>query len=74
MLEAADSRASTIRAQATTVVEYQTTFSLKVCTFKELAVVEEEIALKMLLWRSLAEWEELTSEWYKVGMRAGIRT
>nr|XP_045596380.1 dynein axonemal heavy chain 6-like [Procambarus clarkii] len=69
MLEAADARASTIRAQATTITTYQTTFQMPVCPFKDLVEVEEEISLKMLLWRSLSEWEELTERWYQSEVR-----
>ncbi|XP_068222067.1 dynein axonemal heavy chain 6-like [Palaemon carinicauda] len=65
MLEAADSRACTIRAQATTIIQYQENFQMTVCAFKELAEVEEEITLKMLLWKSLSEWEALTEDWYQ---------
>ncbi|XP_053633338.1 dynein axonemal heavy chain 6-like [Cherax quadricarinatus] len=70
MLEAADSRASTIRTQATTVIDYQTTFQMPVCPFKDLVEVEQEISLKMLLWRSLYEWEELTERWYQNEVRS----
>ncbi|KAK4320548.1 hypothetical protein Pmani_008612 [Petrolisthes manimaculis] len=65
MLEAADSRASTIRTHASTITEYQTRFQMEVCPFKELKEVKEEICLKMMLWRSLSEWEELTHRWYQ---------
>ncbi|KAK4311954.1 hypothetical protein Pmani_016585 [Petrolisthes manimaculis] len=65
MLEAADSRASTIRTHAFTITEYQTRFQMQVCPFKELKEVEEEICLKMMLWRSLSEWEDLTHRWYQ---------
>ncbi|KAK4312552.1 hypothetical protein Pmani_016019 [Petrolisthes manimaculis] len=65
MLEAADSRASTIRTHASTITEYQTRFQMEVCPFKELKEVEEEICLKMMLWRSLSEWEDLTHRWYQ---------
>ncbi|KAK3885101.1 hypothetical protein Pcinc_010652 [Petrolisthes cinctipes] len=38
---------------------------MEVCPFKELMEVEEEICLKMMLWRSLSEWEDLTHQWYQ---------
>ncbi|KAK7077712.1 hypothetical protein SK128_023314 [Halocaridina rubra] len=69
MLEAADTRASTIRAQATTIKQHQTHFQMTVCPFKELGEVEEEISLKMLLWKSLSEWEAMTQEWYQVWIK-----
>ncbi|XP_066941288.1 dynein axonemal heavy chain 6-like [Macrobrachium rosenbergii] len=65
MLEAADSRASTIRAQATTITQHQESFQMTICAFKELREVEEEITLKMLLWKSLSQWEALTEDWYQ---------
>ncbi|KAK8381897.1 hypothetical protein O3P69_015122 [Scylla paramamosain] len=69
MLEAADGRASTIRTQASTITQYQIRFQMPVCPFKELVEVEEEISLKMLLWRSMSEWEELTRQWYQSEVR-----
>ncbi|KAK3880039.1 hypothetical protein Pcinc_015426 [Petrolisthes cinctipes] len=47
---------------------------MEVCPFKELMEVEEEICLKMMLWRSLPEWEDLTHQWYQVSLWLGGST